>query len=63
MLINSTAQDWQATTNPKVRAAWNLHELLPRDIDFFVSLSSVVGVIGNVGQTIYGGAAVSDPNT
>lgn len=61
MFINSTAQDWKSITGPKIRGAWNLHELLPKDLDFFVSLASVVGRLGNVGQSIYGGTSVRYP--
>lgn len=60
MFINATAQDWQTITTPKLQGAWNLHELLPNDLDFFVSLASVDGVIGHVGQSIYAGTSVSD---
>ncbi len=43
---------------PKVEAAWHLHELLP-DLDFFVSLGSMLGVGGRAGQSLYGGTSVS----
>ncbi|KAH7022074.1 putative polyketide synthase, partial [Ilyonectria destructans] len=39
-----------------LRGAWNLHNALP-DLEFFVSLSSAVGAIGNAGQAIYAGAS------
>lgn len=32
---------------------WNLHELLPRDMDFFIVLSSLAGIIGSVSQGNY----------
>jgi hypothetical protein len=32
---------------------WNLHELLPTDLDFFVVLSSIAGIIGSVSQANY----------
>lgn len=44
-------------TAPKIQGAWNLHNALP-DLEFFVSLSSAVGAIGNAGQAIYAGASV-----
>ncbi|KAL3479549.1 KR domain-containing protein [Aspergillus californicus] len=45
--------DWITSTRPKIQGSWNLHELLPRDLDFFIMLSSVSGVIGNPGQANY----------
>lgn len=35
---------------PKVDGTWNLHTLLPPDVDFFVMLSSASGVTGTRGQ-------------
>jgi hypothetical protein len=63
MFVNATAQDWHAVIAPKLQGAWNLHELLPKDLDFFVSLASASGRIGNVGQSIYAGTSVSYPKT
>ncbi|RYP74772.1 hypothetical protein DL769_003946 [Monosporascus sp. CRB-8-3] len=54
---NDTYDDWQYITRPRVRGAWNLHELLPNDMDFFISLSTLLGDTGNIGQSIYGGTA------
>ncbi|KAJ5151089.1 Acyl transferase/acyl hydrolase/lysophospholipase [Penicillium canariense] len=48
-----SVSDWQAAITPKVQGSWNLHELLPTDIDFFVMLSSVAGIFGNRGQANY----------
>lgn len=61
MFVNATSQDWQAITAPKLQGAWNLHLMLPKDLDFFVSLASIDGSIGHVGQSIYAGTSVSDP--
>lgn len=44
---------WKTATRPKVDGSWNLHELMPKDLDFFVMLASVSGVIGNRGQSNY----------
>lgn len=41
-----------------MQGAWNLDELMPRDMDFFILLSSFLGDIGNEGQGIYAGSAV-----
>lgn len=46
-------EDWQAAIRPKVQGSWNLHQTLPRDLDFFVMLSSVAGIFGNRGQSNY----------
>ncbi|KAK2055854.1 hypothetical protein LY76DRAFT_661041 [Colletotrichum caudatum] len=50
---NMTYGRWCATINPKVKGTWNLHSLFPRELDFFVILSSMSGVIGNAGQSNY----------
>lgn len=44
---------WQRTALSKVQTSWNLHSLLPADLDFFIMLSSVAGVVGNVSQANY----------
>ncbi|EOD43154.1 putative lovastatin nonaketide synthase protein [Neofusicoccum parvum UCRNP2] len=41
-----TLEDYQAALAPKVRGSWNLHEYLPKDLDFFIMLSSSNGVVG-----------------
>ncbi|KZL88045.1 pksn polyketide synthase for alternapyrone biosynthesis protein [Colletotrichum incanum] len=50
---NMTYERWCATVNPKVKGTWNLHSLFPLDLDFFIVLSSMSGVIGNAGQANY----------
>ncbi|KAK3385761.1 polyketide synthase PksD [Podospora didyma] len=52
MFENMTLPQWEQTSRSKVEASWNLHTLLP-DLDFFVLLSSVSGVVGNPGQSNY----------
>lgn len=49
-----TAAHVRKTVGPKVHGTWNLHEQLPRDLDFFVMLSSLAGVMGHRGQGNYG---------
>jgi acyl transferase domain-containing protein/NADPH:quinone reductase-like Zn-dependent oxidoreductase/SAM-dependent methyltransferase len=49
-----TANHIRTTVGPKVHGTWNLHNLLPRDMDFFVMLSSLAGVMGHRGQGNYG---------
>jgi len=46
-------EQWQAALGPKLLGSWNLHELLPQDIDFFVMLSSQAGIVGAYGQSNY----------
>jgi hypothetical protein len=50
---NMTLENFNAALRPKVQGSWNLHELLPKDLDFFIMLSSVAGVLGNRGQSNY----------
>lgn len=49
-------RDWKVTTDPKVKGSWNLHTLLPRDLDFFVLLSSAMGVLGGGSLLAYSAA-------
>jgi len=46
-------EDWTAATRPKIQGSLNLHETMPKDLDFFVFLSSSAGVIGARGQANY----------
>ena len=41
-----TFDDWQTSVKPKVQGSWNLHTLLPKDMDFFILLSSLCGIVG-----------------
>ena len=50
---NMSAEDWTASLRPKVQGSRYLHECLPRNLDFFVMLSSCVGISGNKGQANY----------
>jgi len=53
MLMNMSADGFHAAMDPKTIGSWNLHELLPADMDFFILLSSFCGIIGNRGQCNY----------
>ena len=48
-----TFEEWSTSLESKVKGTWNLHVLLPPKMDFFVMLSSISGIIGNVGQANY----------
>jgi acyl transferase domain-containing protein/NADPH:quinone reductase-like Zn-dependent oxidoreductase/SAM-dependent methyltransferase len=49
-----TAAHVRTTVGPKIKGTWNLHSLLPKQLDFFVCLSSLAGVMGHRGQGNYG---------
>lgn len=48
-----TPAEWRAATDCKTIGSWNLHILLPRDLDFFILLSSASGIVGLRGQANY----------
>tara|TARA_R110002060_G_scaffold51583_1_gene62594 strand:- start:872 stop:1495 length:624 start_codon:yes stop_codon:yes gene_type:complete len=50
---NMTYDDWVTATRPKMQGSWNLHETMPKDLEFFVFLSSSAGAIGARGQANY----------
>lgn len=53
--------DWNTTLAAKIHGSWNLHQVLPKDMDFFILLSSASGIIGNAGQANYAaGCAYQD---
>ncbi|KAJ5503012.1 Acyl transferase/acyl hydrolase/lysophospholipase [Penicillium fimorum] len=51
--VGLSFNDWQAAIRPKVQGSWNLHTVLPENMDFFIMLSSVAGIFGNRGQSNY----------
>ncbi|KAI1749493.1 hypothetical protein F4782DRAFT_533452 [Xylaria castorea] len=58
---NMTHAQWALTINSKVQSSWNLHNMLPRDLDFFVLLSSLAGICGTIAQSNYaGGCSAQD---
>ncbi|KAI0967184.1 hypothetical protein F4678DRAFT_254795 [Xylaria arbuscula] len=58
---NMTHAQWALTISSKVQSSWNLHRLLPGDLDFFVLLSSLAGICGTVAQSNYaGGCSAQD---
>lgn len=57
ILEHMTLDDWNAALKPKVQGSWNLHDQLQRQpLDFFIMLSSVLGVLGNASQSNYSAA-------
>jgi acyl transferase domain-containing protein/NADPH:quinone reductase-like Zn-dependent oxidoreductase/NAD(P)-dependent dehydrogenase (short-subunit alcohol dehydrogenase family)/aryl carrier-like protein len=48
-----SVEKWHESLAPKVDGSWNLHQLLPSDLDFFVMLSSSTGIMGSFGQSNY----------
>lgn len=48
-----SCREWNDALLPKVTGSWNLHRLLPRDLDFFIFLSSLTGIIGSQIQSNY----------
>lgn len=56
-----TFAQWELTMRSKVQTSRNLHRLLPEDLDFFIMLSSLAGVIGQMASANYaGGCAYQD---
>jgi acyl transferase domain-containing protein/NADPH:quinone reductase-like Zn-dependent oxidoreductase/SAM-dependent methyltransferase len=53
---NMTYSRWMQCTRPKVDGTWNLHEVMPKHLDFFITLSSIAGIIGSPGQSNYDSA-------
>ncbi|TLS26126.1 hypothetical protein PpBr36_04235 [Pyricularia pennisetigena] len=57
LLEKMTFTQWETVVRPKVSGAWNLHtSLTNHQLDFFIALGSVAGIIGNQGQSAYAAA-------
>lgn len=58
ILEQMTIDQYNSAVGPKVQGTWNLHQQLGSDLDFFIMLSSLAGVIGYASQSNYtaGGA-------
>ncbi|KAG6355609.1 hypothetical protein INS49_003571 [Diaporthe citri] len=56
MVVQDALDDFHATTNLKVQGSWNLHTVAD-NVDFFIMLSSLVGVSGGAGQANYAAAS------
>lgn len=59
-MSNLTLDDYNSIMRPKVDGIWNLHHafLEPDSLDFFIMLSSIVGLSGNPSQAPYTAASV-----
>ncbi|KAI0551232.1 hypothetical protein F4679DRAFT_145449 [Xylaria curta] len=58
---NMIHAQWELTVNSKAQSSWNLHKMLPGDLDFFVLLSSLAGICGTIAQSNYsGGCSAQD---
>lgn len=53
---NMDHQSWTAALTPKVQGTWNLHQVLPADLDFFVMFGSNSGTLASYGQANYAAA-------
>ncbi|OTA97786.1 hypothetical protein M434DRAFT_26522 [Hypoxylon sp. CO27-5] len=53
MFENMSYESWIESLKPKIQGSWNLHEQLPRGLDFFIMFSSISGIIGSQGQANY----------
>jgi hypothetical protein len=52
-----TFENYETVLRPKVSGVWNLHNALANsELDFFIMLSSVAGIVGNKGQAAYAAA-------
>lgn len=50
---NMRLDEYLDVMGPKCYGTWNLHRHLPTNLDFFLMLSSISGVIGNATQAAY----------
>lgn len=54
--LNMDHLSWTTATNPKIQGTWNLHTMLPKNMDFFIMCSSAAGMMGSYGQSNYAAA-------
>lgn len=50
-----TFAQWDLAMRSKVQSSYNLHRLLPQNLDFFVLLASLAGVVGQMASANYAG--------
>lgn len=59
LFARMSLEDYNDVMRPKVDGIWNLHNALSKvDLDFFIMLSSVVGIAGDPSQAAYVSASV-----
>lgn len=58
LFIHATFEDWQQVMEAKVTEASNLYELFS-DLNSFVALSSMTGVVGRTRASLYAGTSMS----
>ena len=51
-----THEQWTTSLRPKVQGTWNLHNSIPHNLDFFITLSSFAALFGNRSQSNYAAA-------
>ncbi|MBF0226604.1 MAG: SDR family NAD(P)-dependent oxidoreductase [Desulfobacterales bacterium] len=57
LILSKEWNSFQKVLSPKVKGTWILNRLTEHEsLDFFVVFSSIVGVMGNIGQADYAGA-------
>ncbi|KAL8660772.1 MAG: hypothetical protein Q9202_006239 [Teloschistes flavicans] len=49
----TTSRAFHTAIRPKAHGSWNLHTLLPSTLDFFILLSSALGIVGGKFQSNY----------
>ncbi|KAF3919106.1 hypothetical protein ABW21_db0206002 [Orbilia brochopaga] len=70
LFTDMTHKEWTEATSCKIEGSWNLHEILPKNLDFFILLSSVQAILGartqanyNAGNTYMDGLALHRVST
>jgi hypothetical protein len=48
-----SVEDYYTALRPKFQASWCIHNILTKDLDFFILLSSTSNIVGNRGQAKY----------
>ena len=51
-----SSDEWNSAVRSKTATSWNLHSVLGQDLEFFILLSSTVGISGNPEQSNYAAA-------
>ncbi|KAJ5246448.1 hypothetical protein N7468_001431 [Penicillium chermesinum] len=54
---NLTFDACQTVLQPKIAGTWNLHHVLPKNMDFYIILATLGGTTGTINQAVYSGTA------